>query len=173
MNKDKYGQIILDEEFLFSGLYSGKVKSFDNLLVNKELFDQLFVAHKDNLETFALPKTVDESLSIEDFDKMNHNNWFMPVDNHIDLIDFLYNKCTIQDQRDRVSIELNLFEKNNMINLLYYLKFLVDTMRQHNIVWGVGRGSCVSSYVLYLLDIHKIDSLKYNLDITEFFKENI
>ena len=173
MNKDKYGQIILDDDSLFYGLYSGKVKSFDNLLVDKELFDQLSIAHKDNLETFNLPRTVDESLSIEHFDKINHDSWFMPSNNHINIIDFLYNKCTKQHQRDRVSIELKLFEKNNMMNLLCYLKFLVDTMRQHNIVWGVGRGSCVSSYVLYLLDVHKIDSLKYNLDINEFFKENI
>ncbi|NDG32954.1 hypothetical protein EB118_23165, partial [bacterium] len=45
--------------------------------------------------------------------------------------------------------------------------------RKNNIVWGVGRGSCVSSYILYLLNIHKIDSLKYNLDINEFFKEDV
>ena len=58
-----------------------------------------------------------------------------------------------------------------MIDLLYYLKYLVDTMRKNNIVWGVGRGSSVASYVLYLIGIHRIDSIKYNLDINEFLKE--
>jgi DNA polymerase III alpha subunit len=43
-------------------------------------------------------------------------------------------------------------------------------MRDNNIVWGVGRGSSVASYVLYLLGIHKIDSIKYNLSPDEFFK---
>jgi DNA polymerase III alpha subunit len=43
-------------------------------------------------------------------------------------------------------------------------------MHQNNVVWGVGRGSSVASYVLYLLGVHKIDSLKYNLDIHEFLK---
>ena len=58
-----------------------------------------------------------------------------------------------------------------MFDLLSYLKYLVDTMRENNIVWGVGRGSSVASYVLYLIGIHKIDSIKYNLDIHEFLKE--
>ena len=57
-----------------------------------------------------------------------------------------------------------------MIDLLCYLKYLVDTMREHNIVWGVGRGSSVASYCLYLLGVHKIDSIKYELDIREFLK---
>ena len=41
-------------------------------------------------------------------------------------------------------------------------------MRKHELVWGVGRGSSVARYVLYLLGVHKVDSLKYNLDIKEF-----
>jgi DNA polymerase III alpha subunit len=43
-------------------------------------------------------------------------------------------------------------------------------MRSNNIVWGVGRGSSVASYVLYLLGVHKVDSIKYGLDIREFLK---
>ena len=57
-----------------------------------------------------------------------------------------------------------------MITLLKYLKYLVDTMRENKIVWGVGRGSSVASYVLYLIGVHKIDSIKYELDIKEFLK---
>jgi len=48
--------------------------------------------------------------------------------------------------------------------------YIVDMMRKNNLVWGVGRGSSVASYVLYLIGIHKIDSLKYNLNIEEFLK---
>jgi DNA polymerase III alpha subunit len=43
-------------------------------------------------------------------------------------------------------------------------------MRKENIVWGVGRGSSVASYVLYLIGVHKIDSLYYNLDVEEFLR---
>jgi DNA polymerase III alpha subunit len=67
-------------------------------------------------------------------------------------------------------MELSMFIHHNLIDVLKYLKYLVDTMRSNNVVWGVGRGSSVASYCLYLLDVHKIDSLKYDLDIKEFLK---
>ena len=50
------------------------------------------------------------------------------------------------------------------------VKILVDVSKENNIVLGVGRGSSVASYILYLLGIHKVDSLAYNLDIKEFLK---
>jgi len=57
-----------------------------------------------------------------------------------------------------------------MFDLLIYLKYLVDTLRSQNIVWGVGRGSSVASYCLYLIGVHKVNSMQYNLDIHEFLK---
>ena len=72
---------------------------------------------------------------------------------------------------ERCGEELLLYQERDLFNLLRYMKYLVDTMRKNNIVWGVGRGSSVASYVLYLIGIHRIDSIKYNLDINEFLKE--
>jgi DNA polymerase III alpha subunit len=43
-------------------------------------------------------------------------------------------------------------------------------MRDNNIVWGVGRGSSIASFVLYLIGIHRINSLYYDLSINEFLK---
>jgi DNA polymerase III alpha subunit len=57
-----------------------------------------------------------------------------------------------------------------MLDLLRWLKFFVDTCRKEGIIWGVGRGSSVASYVLFLIGVHKIDSLKYNLDWQEFLR---
>lgn len=70
----------------------------------------------------------------------------------------------------RVEEELALYKARNMYSVLQLMIYIVDTMRKSNIVWGVGRGSAVSSYVLYLIGIHKVDSIKYNLDIKEFLK---
>ena len=50
------------------------------------------------------------------------------------------------------------------------MMYFVELMRENNVVMGVGRGSSVASYVLYLLGVHKIDSIKYNLDYREFFR---
>ena len=57
-----------------------------------------------------------------------------------------------------------------MYNLLRYMCYLVDFMRENNIVWGVGRGSSVSSYVLFLIGIHKVNSIQYDLDYKEFLR---
>jgi len=48
--------------------------------------------------------------------------------------------------------------------------YLVDFMRENEIVWGVGRGSSVASYVLYLIGVHRIDSIKFGLDWREFLR---
>ena len=57
-----------------------------------------------------------------------------------------------------------------MLNVLKFLVYLIETMRDNNIVWGVGRGP-IYSYVLYLLGVHKVDPTKYGLDITDFLKD--
>ena len=71
---------------------------------------------------------------------------------------------------NRVETELALFRARNLYPVLQLMIYIVDTMRKHNVVWGVGRGSSVASYCLYLIGVHKIDSIKYNLDIREFLK---
>ena len=70
----------------------------------------------------------------------------------------------------RVEMELDMYKTRNLYPIIQLLIYIVDTMRRNNLVWGVGRGSCVSSYVLYILGVHKVDSYKYNLDIKEFLK---
>jgi len=60
-----------------------------------------------------------------------------------------------------------------LLNILKFIIFLIDKMRENKIVWGVGRGSSVASFVLYLIGLNKINPMRYNIDYTEFFrKEN-
>jgi DNA polymerase III alpha subunit len=103
--------------------------------------------------------------------EINANHWFIPKDYCPNLSEMLYSMCETDIQRDRVSQELELYIKHGMYDVLHVMKFIVDTLRTHNIVWGVGRGSSVASYVLFLIGVHKIDSIKYKLPIEEFFKE--
>ena len=102
--------------------------------------------------------------------EINPKNWFIPEDYCPDLMAMLYDLCETEEQKFRVDQELELFIKNGMYDVLHVMKYIVDTLRENNIVWGVGRGSSVASYVLYLIGVHKIDSIKYNLPIEEFFK---
>ena len=89
---------------------------------------------------------------------------------NMDIAKYLLDLCHTQDQLQRVGKELLLYQDRNLMDLLRYLKYLVDTMRANNIIWGVGRGSSVSSYVLYLLGVHRVDSMYYDLNVEEFLR---
>lgn len=73
-------------------------------------------------------------------------------------------------ERNRVITELEMFKARNLYPIIQLLIYIVDTMKENNIVWGVGRGSSVASYCLYLIGVHKINSIKYDIPITEFLK---
>jgi DNA polymerase III alpha subunit len=103
--------------------------------------------------------------------EININQWYMPLEySNMDIEGFLINICP-KENYNRLIKELELYQVNEMIPVLRMMKYIVDTLRKNGIVWGVGRGSSVASYVLFLLGVHKIDSVKYNLPIEEFFKE--
>lgn len=174
MRSNKYGEIILNAEDAFAGLYSGKLKNLNNVLFDLSTEVEKFnVAAKENFDDFGKLTVFQEDPNVDRdfFDEANQCDWFMPEDKiHHNLVEMLYGMCETKEQRDRVDEELTLFIQHGMLDLLFYLKYLVDTMREHNIVWGVGRGSSVASYVLYLIGVHKVDSLKYKLDIHEFLK---
>ena len=104
---------------------------------------------------------------------IHKNNWFIPKEyQDFDIENWVLVQCKDVLAYRRAEQELALYRQNNMIPVLKTMKYIVDTLRKNNIVWGVGRGSSVASYVLYLIGVHKIDSIKYNLPIEEFFKEN-
>jgi DNA polymerase III alpha subunit len=85
-------------------------------------------------------------------------------------LQWLLDKCQNDEEKLRVQMEYDLFEKKDFIRVLQFLMYFVDTLRANNIVWGVGRGSSVASFSLFLIGVHKINPLLYNLDITEFLR---
>jgi DNA polymerase III alpha subunit len=103
-------------------------------------------------------------------DKIDITNWLIPREyKDIDIEEFLVAQCP-EENYQRLIKELELYRKHDMLIVLKAMKYIVDTLRKNNIVWGVGRGSSVASYALYLIGVHKIDSVKYDLPIEEFFK---
>lgn len=166
MRVDQYGQCVLDEQDVMSLYMTNSEHSMKHCYVDFEVKNIL------EIENFPiLIKHIDSSLSLEQYDKLSQNNWKMPDSyKHLDIAEWVLNQCENDEQRQRVGEELLLYLDRDLFPLLQYLKYLVDTMRKHNIVWGVGRGSSVASYVLYLIGVHKIDSLYYSLSIEEFLK---
>ena len=168
MRTDNYGQIILSEKELCN-LYLQN----PNRVVSKTLIDHS-ININDDLELTNIPqliKYVTSTETIEEFDKRLQSNWYMPDEyKNLDIAKWILDQCQTDSERQRVGEELLLYLDRNLFQLLQYLKYLVDTMRKHNIVWGVGRGSSVASYVLYLIGVHRINSMYYDLDIEEFLR---
>ena len=92
-------------------------------------------------------------------------SWKVPS---VDVKSLLFNKCP-KEYLSRLELELQLFEERNLIPFLQALHFVVETFKKNNIVWGVGRGSSCASLVLFLLGVHLVDPIKYEIPIEEFF----
>jgi len=168
MRTDIYGQLIFNENDLVNLYYTDPNLQLKTVLVEDEIkFDQSL--ELENLPT--LIKYTLNTMSVSEFDTCLQNNWFMPKRYYdMDIAQFVLDQCKTDSELQRAGHELLMYQEKNMFNLLKYLKYLVDTMRDNNIVWGVGRGSSVASFVLFLMGVHKINSLYYDIPIEEFLK---
>lgn len=111
------------------------------------------------------------SETLSEFDARCQCRWLMPSQYmNMDVAEHVLSLCTSSAELQRCGHELLMYQERDMFDLLRYLKYLVDVMRENNIIWGVGRGSSVASFVLYKLGVHRIDSLYYDLDIAEFLR---
>lgn len=170
MKYDKYGRTFTDSNEICELLY--KNPDLDLSLFQVE-DPQEFNKSRSELhaELPYLNGYVTLADSLEEFDLRFQRKWRMPDEyKELDIAAYILSLCREDYELQRVAQELLLYQERDLFNLLRYLKYLVDTLRKNNLVWGVGRGSSVASYVLYLLGVHKIDSLHYQLDITEFLK---
>mgnify|MGYP003126973544 FL=1 len=94
---------------------------------------------------------------------------------NLDVLDFC---CKKLEEKNLIALEyvqiLNKeykeFKQRNMIDILRFMCYIMDQIVQKDIVTGVGRGSSVSSLVLYLIGVHHIDPVKYNLSYKEFLR---
>ena len=111
-------------------------------------------------------------VDVKEFDQLLQSEWFMPDSaKNFDIESHILNIAPKDAQiQSRVQEELAAFKQHNYLDLLKFLHYLVQNMRENHILWGVGRGSSVASYVLYLLGVHRIDSIQYGLDWREFLR---
>jgi len=65
--------------------------------------------------------------------------------------------------------EYEAFVEQGLIEFLRTLIYVINTLEEKDIVWA-GRGSSVSSYILYLVGVHDVDPIKYDLDYREFLR---
>ena len=171
MKFDEYGQPLIDSAGLVKYLHTNPNLDISQLVVidpdqYNSSIDELC------LDLPHLKKYIRPNVNLYEFDRECQSRWFMPVYyQNMDIAKWVLEQCTNDYELQRVGEELLLFQERNLFPLLCYLKYLVDTMRENSVVWGVGRGSSVASYVLYLIGVHRINSLEFDLDIREFLKD--
>ena len=172
MKSNQYSEIILDETDLCDLLMQGQditqMKCIVDSSVDIELAIQL-LEDPGQLALWTFP--YDSDISVPDWDSVQQRNWHMPAEyQQLDIAEHVVAMCDTAEKLQRVGHELILYQERNLFDLLRYLKYLVDVMKTNRMIWGVGRGSSVASYVLYLLGVHRVNSLFYELDPEEFLR---
>jgi len=164
-----HGDVIFSEEDAIELMYTDP--NFD---ISKLYFKDI-EKYSDSLKELGIDlpviNTAPKRPTTTEFDKQNCDNWHMPETYYqINVLEWLLERCQSDEERLRVQMEYDLFEKKKFIRVLQFLIYFIDTLRANNMVWGVGRGSSVASFCLFLIGVHKINPMLYNLDITEFLR---
>lgn len=173
MKQNKFGELVFAEDDIADLIMQGRsVDSLTRLVVDESVnIEELFmhVERPGSLLTWTFP--YNQGFSVPEFHLTQQMSWHMPDDyKQLDIAQYILNLCKNDAELQRVGKELLLYQERDLFNLLRYLKYLVDVMTVNQVIWGVGRGSSVASYVLYKLGVHRIDSLYYNLDPSEFLR---
>lgn len=172
-----------DRELLYDG---------DSIFPSSVVTDLLNLGHKpsdiyvneltDDIKMFNKLCRHDQQISVKTIQNPLMFNWVIPeqyssMNVYDRLMALLVVYCeqlesidgdTAASLVERVDIEYNLYVKHDKIDVLKTMFYIVDTLTQNQIVWGVGRGSSVSSFLLYLIGVHDVDSFAYGLEITDF-----
>jgi DNA polymerase III alpha subunit len=169
MKTDSVGQIVLDETDLINLIMQGRdLESVSGALVDDSVDIEAaayWLEQVPNMTYWSEPS------SQEVFDHVQQSTWNMPNEyKQLDIAEHVLKLCATEAQLQRCGAELLQYQERGLFDLLRYLKYLVDIMKDNHVIWGVGRGSSVASYVLYLLGVHRIDSMYYELDPAEFLR---
>ena len=170
MKQNKFGELIFSESDVCDLIMSGhEVTEFNGMILDSTVDMSRWTDILNVMPSFT--NSQEHVCDEAEFHKQCQSKWHMPPEYlQLDIAQHVLSLCESEVELQRCGAELLLFQERNLFDLLKYLKYLVDTMRTNHIIWGVGRGSSVASYVLYKLGVHRVDSIYYNLDIQEFLR---
>ena len=170
MKQNKFGELIFAEADVMDLVMQGHDLSILNGMIVDDTVNLGSMAEwLDPVPNLQQQKF--HTVSVTEWHRQQQANWHMPVEyKQLDIAAHVLGLCAAEAELQRCGQELLLYQERDLFDLLRYLKYLVDVMTENNIIWGVGRGSSVASFVLYKLRVHRIDSLHYNLDIYEFLR---
>jgi DNA polymerase III alpha subunit len=175
MKVDSFNTKLADRVLWYDGITS---ISADDILTTSVPF-QYVDRETPSIKTYNKYVSANEALRVKtSCDPLNYT-WNIPASyKALNVETFLFDRLVTATQGSpeiefdkravRVAQELQLYKKLRLYDVLRTLIYVINMLSAHGVVWGVGRGSSVSSYVLYLIGTHDIDSVAYDLDITEF-----
>lgn len=171
MKTDEYGRVHFSADELFDILYRGEI--IDNLLsYGHEIHQYNELCRINDKTEFQLPDTPEMESDPVAYHQKRQATWALPVEyKELDIWKVLEGRCATDIELQRLREERLEYEKRDLVTLLRLMMYLVDDFRRRNIIWGIGRGSSVASFVLYLIGITKINPLLYGLEISEFLKD--
>jgi DNA polymerase III alpha subunit len=97
-----------------------------------------------------------------------------------DLVKYIFDKVEeksksfsydIEIAYTRIEQELELFYAHDLENYVRSIVFIIDSLSKNNIIHGCGRGSSVASFILFLIGVHYVDPIKYDINISEFLRK--
>lgn len=172
MKQNSHGEQIFNEADLVDLIMRGFDPSgLDGMIVDSSVDLETAALMLDNVPKLIAYNDLMEAMPTEKYDHRCQSRWYMPDQYQLmDIAEHVLGLCTTDAELQRCGEELLLFQERDLFNLLRYLAYLVDTMRENKLIWGVGRGSSTASFVLYKLGVHQIDSMYYELDPAEFLR---
>lgn len=168
---DEWGRIIISPESLSELMLRGV--DISNVIVEDTEISRNYneTCIKFDKKDFIFNIAQDLVHTPEEENSIRTNTWLISEEmKEIPVRDFLLSMCKNIEEITRVNHEMDLYEERNLIHLLQLMIYLVDYFRTNKIIWGVGRGSSVASFCLYLIGINRINPMKYGLDIKDFLK---
>ena len=170
MKQNKFGELIFNQDDVVDFLMQGHdITLLDHMIVDDSVNLSCMPEFLDPLPKLQTEKFHD--CTVAEWHAQNQRNWHMPPEyKTLDIASHILQLCATEAELQRCGQELLLYQERDLFDLLRYMKYLVDVMTSNQIIWGVGRGSSVASYVLFKLGVHRIDSLYYNLDMQEFLR---
>ena len=168
MRLDQFSNPVFNEQDIFEALYKGQALSPEMIV---EPSPETWNLEKQLGFSFLPPYSKDFNIELGQYDSALQSDWFMPDEyKQLDIENWVLCQAPDVLSYNRVVEELAEYKQRNMLDLLRWLKYFVDTCEKEGVVWGIGRGSSVASYVLFLIGVHSVDSIKYNLDWQEFLR---
>jgi DNA polymerase III alpha subunit len=169
MIQTDYGELIYNQTDIIDLVMQGQdLDRLNGMIVDSSVS---LASWPDHCDPPGFAKQQMHACSVAEWHAKCQDQWLMPDEyKTMDIAAHVLSLCESEAELQRCGHELLMYQERNLFELLKYLKYLVDVMQTNHIIWGVGRGSSVSSYVLYKLKVHRMDSLYYNLDIAEFLR---